>query len=361
MHSVLVVTVVHRPDDARILHRQVAALLDADVEVTVAGPWAATGATAPAGVTTLELPRAAGRARLAALRAARRLLRTHVGEHDLVLLHDPELLLALPGLRLPPVVWDVHEDLAASLVDRAWVPALLRRPLQLAVRGVERWAERRCAGLLLAEHGYADRFRRPHPVVPNVPIVPTTVEPPDDDRVLYVGRISRSRGAREMVELGRRLVGAAVVELVGPADADVEQLLADADARGEVRWYGFEPNDVALARLDGAACGLSLLHDEPNYRHSMPTKVLEYLAHGLPVITTPLPEAVRAVTPEGLGTVVPFGDVDAVEQAVRALLDDPVGRRAIGGRAHASARRDHDWAVHGPRFVEVLRTASATA
>ena len=41
----------------------------------------------------------------------------------------------------------------------------------------------------------------------------------------------------------------------------------------------------------------------------MPTKVVEYMAHGVPVITTPLPLAVELVQNADCGFVVPFGDV----------------------------------------------------
>ena len=85
----LVVTVVHRPDDARILHRQIAFLRDAGFRITYAAPWRATGVTPPDWLATRDLPRASGRERLAALLAARDLLRAEADAHDLVLLHDP--------------------------------------------------------------------------------------------------------------------------------------------------------------------------------------------------------------------------------------------------------------------------------
>src|SRR5690606_16009188 len=139
--TVLVVTVVHHPDDARIRHRQIQALLEAGWRVTYAAPFADYGLTRPVGVPGLdpvELPRASGRHRLPALRAARRLLRERAPRHDVVLLHDPELLLALGGLSLDHVVWDVHEDTAAALEVRPWVPDPLRRPAAWAVRALER-------------------------------------------------------------------------------------------------------------------------------------------------------------------------------------------------------------------------------
>src|SRR5699024_4169628 len=124
---------------------------------------------------------------LRAIRAARSLLR-RIGAHaDVILFHDPDLLLAAAGLhrRLAPIVWDVHEDTAAALSMRAWVPTGFRRLLATCIRFAERWAERSCS-LLLAEHSYRERFRLPHPVVPNSVRVPAEVTiAPRADRVVY--------------------------------------------------------------------------------------------------------------------------------------------------------------------------------
>lgn len=349
---------MHRPGDARIAHRQLTALHDAGWDVTYAAPWSATGDTPADWHATVDLPRATGRRRLGALWAAWRLLRRRGREHDVVLLHDPDLLPALLCTGLRNVVWDVHEDTAAALVDRPWVPGWARGPARTLVRMLERWAERRCATLLLAEDGYRDRFRRSHPVVPNVPVVPDDVPPPGTDRVVYLGRVAASRGVHELLELGERLQGTASVELVGQADCDVRPVVEQADADGRIRWHGFVPNDRALELVRGAAFGLSLLRDEPNFRHSMPTKLLEYLANGVPVVTTPLPQATALLDRHDLGTVVPFGDVDAAEAAIRAGLADPADlrRRAEAGRT--AARSERTWTTEGPRFVALLETVA---
>lgn len=352
------VTVVHHPDDARIRHRQIASLLAAGWQVTYAAPFTSYGverAVAP-GLSGLDLPRACGRRRLRALRAARAVLAREGPRHDVVLLHDPELLLAARGVRLPRVVWDVHEDTAAALGAKPWLPGWAAPALAAAVRGVERAAERRVE-LLLAEDAYARRFAGAHPVVPNCAWVPDTVEEPRAPRAVYVGHLSRARGARELVELGRLLGDTGVaVEVVGHADAESTELLARAHAAGVVRWHGFLPLEPAMERVSGSLAGLSLLHDEPNYRHSRPTKVIEYLARGVPAITTPLPLAVEAVEASGCGLVVPFeGSAQAAAEAVRTLLADPVRGTRMGAAGHAWAREHLDWQRHAPAFVAALR------
>jgi glycosyltransferase involved in cell wall biosynthesis len=353
---VLVCTVVHHPGDARIYFRQIRALLEAGHQVTYIAPMAEPGAPQSLGpaLATITIPRAVGKRRLAALRAARGALAEHAPSADLLLVHDPELLLVLPARsRRPPTVWDVHEDTAAALTTKAWLPAFLRPVAAGGVVAAEHLAERRLH-LILAEAGYRDRFAGPHPVVLNTTYVPDAAAPPGGPRrVIYIGHLSPDRGSAELAELGRLLAPDGIaVELVGPADAAARQHI---EAAGDaVHWHGFVPNARALELADGALAGLSLLQDEANFRHSMPTKVIEYMARGLPVITTPLPLAAGLVQAAGCGFVVPFNDPAAAREAVVKLDADRGLRVAMGASGHQAALRDLGWGQAAKEFVAQL-------
>lgn len=367
MPSALVVTVVHHPDDSRIRGRQIPALLAAGWQVTYAAPFRGYEAVVdPApGLTTVDLPRAAGRRRLAAARAARSLARRAGPRHDIVLVHDPELLVALVGLRLP-LVWDVHEDPAAALAVKDWMPRPLRRSAAAGWRLAERLVERRYP-LLLAEYAYQERFRGRHPVVPNTTIVPERPAPADlrQPRAVYLGNLTTSRGAQTLVEAARLVhaesEGAVLTDVIGPArDRSTRSLLEAAVSDGVLRWHGFVPAAQALALLDGAVVGLSLLRDLPNYRPSMPTKVVEYLAHGVPVVTTPLPLAAALVEACEGGVVVPFDDSRAAADAVLGLWRDPGRAAGMGRRGHALAVGRYDWRAGAADFVAVLEQLLTT-
>ncbi len=353
---VLVCTVVHHPADARIYFRQIRALLEAGHAVTYIAPMGEQGApeSLGEGLSTVAIPRAVGTRRLGALRAARAALAEHAPSADLLLVHDPELLLVLPARsKRPPTAWDVHEDTAAALTTKAWLPPFLRPLAAGGVIAAERLAERRLH-LILAETGYNDRFAGTHPVVPNTAYVPETAAAPSGPRrVIYVGWLSPDRGSAEMAELGRLLAPHGIcVELVGQADAQAqEHIRAAGDA---VHWHGFVPNAQALALADGGLAGLSLLQDEANFRVSMPTKVIEYMARGLPVITTPLPLAVDLVQSADCGFVVPFNDPQAACEAILKLDSDPGLRVAMGARGHEAALRDLGWPEAAKAFVAQL-------
>ncbi|MEI2774439.1 MAG: glycosyltransferase [Tetrasphaera sp.] len=361
MPSILVVTIVHDPEDSRIRHRQIPALLADGWQVTYAAPFAAYDRPGPLlpGLRTVDLPRAVGRDRVPAGKAARALIAAEAPRHDLVLVHDPELLAAVTGLGLANLVWDVHEDPAAALVAKDWLPRPLRGLIGWGWRRAERVAER-SHRLLLAEYAYQERFERPHPVVPNTVLVPDLVPPPGTARVVYLGTVTMARGAREMVEVARLLAAATDaacrVEVIGAArDEESARLLEAASGQDLLTWHGFQPASVALDLLPGAVAGLSLLHDLPNYRHSRPTKIIEYFAHGVPVITTPLPVAVELVESAGAGLVVPFRDPDAAAAAIVELRADPDRAARLGAAGHAAAKAAYDWGSAGAEFTATLR------
>ena len=365
---VAVGTIVHHPADARIYHRQIRALLEAGHQVTYIAPvdWEnfSSERSSPQ-LQVIPVPRAVGRRRLGALVAARKALARHAADADLILIHDPELLLALPARRRrPPTVWDVHEDTAAALSTKPWLPRPLRPATALATRAAERGAERR-VHLILAEQGYVQRFRRPHPVVPNTTYVPETAPPPapagEGQRVVYLGHLSPDRGVAEMIDLAGLLRPHGItVELIGPADARARALIEPAQAGGLIRWAGFVPNDQAMPMVDGALAGLSLLHDEPNFRHSLPTKVVEYMARGVPVVTTPLPAAAELAIRHECGFVVPFGDARAAADAVLELAGDASLRAKMGSRGHEAARRALGWPADARAFVAQLEAWART-
>ena len=351
---ILVMTVVHHPLDTRILVRQIAALLDAGHDVTYAAPFGVLGIEPLPGVTTIDLPRSTGRKRLAAFRSARRTLKQLAKDHDVVIIHDPELLLAVAGLRDCAVVWDVHEDTAAAVSYKEWVPTKLAGITSAGVRAVERWAEGRFA-LLLAESSYAERFHRPHPVVPNSTLVDRDAPAPGPGRLVCVSTLTRARGAWDLIEVGRLLrPEGVVVDVIGTASSDMEPALREADLSGDIRWHGRLPHDQTLQRLRGATAGLSLLHDERNYRYSHPTKVFEYLAEGIPVVATPLPLVRDIVEGNQAGIIVPFRDPEAVATAALTLHRDEELRVTLGRNGRDVVQRMHNWEDDAGPFVEVI-------
>jgi glycosyltransferase involved in cell wall biosynthesis len=91
---------------------------------------------------------------------------------DIYHFHDPELLpvgLLLRLLTWRPVIYDVHEDVSASIRVREYIPTFLREPLARGYRLLENVACR-FLSVVIAEKYYADFLPRGVPIL-NYPIL----------------------------------------------------------------------------------------------------------------------------------------------------------------------------------------------
>lgn len=320
--TVLVVTTVHHPDDTRIRERLIRSLIPRfDVSYATRPP----GPTTTEQVNWLELRGSRFRRNV---RASALLIR---GDWDVAVIHDPELipLAAMARLwRRRPVVFDVHEDLVAQIEAKEWIP----RPLKPAARLTGRllfWLAERSLVLTLAEEGYSRLFRREHPTFPNYPSAMSwpPLSPRGDGSVIYVGDLQQARGIADAVEAAG-LAGLRMV-LVGSASPEaIDSYRTKARRSGcDLTYLGRLSNPEALACVSKASVGLSPLRAMPNYMYSLPTKIIEYLAVGIPVVATDLPGTRRVLAGlEGVALVEP-GDTRSLAKAMKEALEPGVRER----------------------------------
>ena len=335
--DVSVVTTGHDVADAR-LHREVAALHRAGLVVEVLG--LGDSSTGPNGA----MVRTASRAGMFR-RAARAVVWPWRASGRVLLTIDPDTVpsaLVAAWLLRKRLVSDVHEDYLALLADRSWS----HRPMGPAIRSLTRAVVRLSghADLTVVADDHVppaatmccDRL-----VVRNLPdltMLPEASGAGDGQtplRAVYIGDLRRSRGGRDAVE-AVALAPGWQLDLVGPAPTEeaawLEQRLRRPDVAGRVRWHGRQPPEQAWQVAKGAHVGMTLLADTPAFREAVPTKVYEYLACGLAVVTSPLPRVVELVTGAGAGWVV-----DGAEAAGRLLRDLAADRPLLDERMRAAA------------------------
>lgn len=318
----LVLSTVHQAEDPRIRWRTVAALaVDRPVRYASKGP-------SPSDTSDHEWVELRGGRVERMWHALRQAWRGDVG---VVSLHDPELLplgLLIRVMRRAPVVFDVHEDIPAQIGTKQRVPRMFRPMLARVAAFMLRVAER-SAEITLAEPNYRHLFRHDHPVLPNYPDLDALPDPMDaDGSVVYVGDVTEARGALLAIEAVAGLDEVSCLRLVGRCEPRLAaRLQALATERGvELHLPGFLPHPEAMRLVAAASVGLSPLSDIPNYRRSLPTKTLEYLATGVPVVASDLEGTASVLSGLDGVTLVPPGDVTAWRDAIVAVLRDPTVR-----------------------------------
>jgi glycosyltransferase involved in cell wall biosynthesis len=248
--------------------------------------------------------------------------------------HDAAML--LPGaigawMTGAALVYDSHE-LATGVPyrERAWA---------WFVGALERAIVPRCAGVITVSDGIAQRLAQRY----RLPTVPTVVRNvsalaaggegglrrrlrlgPDVPLVLHQGAPAPDRGCDVLVDAVSRLAGVALVFLGDPEPGYGERLSAEILRRGVADRITSLPSvalDELLAQTAEADVGVTLLQDTcENHRLALPNKLFEYIAAGVPVVASALPETQRLIETHGVGWCSPPEDPDALAQVIAQAL-----------------------------------------
>jgi polysaccharide biosynthesis protein PslH len=92
----------------------------------------------------------------------------------------------------------------------------------------------------------------------------------------------------------------------------------------------------------------------------MRVKVLQGMAFGRAVVTTPLGAEGLVPWVEGEAPCAVADGPDGVAEAVACLLADEPARRAMGARARAYVARHHSWEAYGARLEDIYRRVLGT-
>jgi glycosyltransferase involved in cell wall biosynthesis len=204
--------------------------------------------------------------------------------------------------------------------------------------------EVRCPLVLLGNGVEAAHFATPAPEPADLAALPRP-------RLGYVGLLSHFLDFDALEALRRNLRGGSLV-LIGPGSPATDGAVAALAAREGVAVLGPRPYESLPAYLQHLDVGLIPFRAaDPFVQGINPNKVYQYLAAGLPVVTTPVLDLAEH-RPDLAFAANPAGMVAAV-QAVLAAPADPVRRRALAAA--------HDWDALAARLVQTLESRLGAA
>ncbi len=363
---------VHVASDRRIYHAQACSLARAGFRVTlIARQDVSPAETCGVRIIHLDPPRTRLHRLLGSTGVMRLALRAR---GDLYVLHDPELLpvgMLIKCITRRPVIFDVHEDGRAAIRGRTWLPAWLRRPASWVYHLLERLTLPWIDALILADAAYARHYQGKrtltvlnYPAASNAALFDTYQPAPRSRPALvYVGAITCLRGLMEMLELVVRLRPAhpdILLRLIGPVGEEHERRRAQRyiqqhDLGPNLQWTGRVPHTEAHHWVLESDVALALLHPDPNYVNSLPTKMFEYMMMGRPVVVSDFPLWRAIVDQAACGYTVDPLDAAAVAEAVDRLLGDPALRQRMGATGRQAVLAEYSWEREAERLEALCR------
>ena len=284
---------------------------------------------------------------------------------DIYQFHDPELLYA--GLRLKNknkrVVFDSHEDAVGTIL----VAPYLKPPISIIISKLydcfEKFTCKKIDGVIGATPAIEKLFLKVSKKVININNYPILSESEVNlswdnklNEVCYVGSIAATRGVREVVKSFDYVSSGARLNLVGNfAYEAIEAEVKDMSAFDKVNEYGYVNRSEVQKVLMRSIAGIVTSHPIPTYIESLPIKMFEYMAAGIPFIISDFPYWRKLM--EGYHCCIFVNPLDAKEiaQAIDFFVNNQDEAKKMGEKGKILVYEKYDWKYESEKLLSFYR------
>ena len=364
--KVVHMTSVHNPFDGRIFHKECKSLVQAGFDVTLIAPNNRNEIVEEIKIKGVE--KAKSRFQRIFRTTWQVFNRARREKADIYHFHDPELIPV--GIMLKRlgnhVIYDNHEDLPLQIQQKTWIPAILRKVLKFVVMLAERIAGNSLDKVIVVDDNMGQNYpAQKTEIIANYPLLSEIQNEeaiPYQDRennIIYTGSISKPRGIIETLLALEKLPKKLEFQFILAGDfaypamhEEVRQMKGwdFVDFRGRVS------KTEVFKIMQNAKIGMSLFHPVPQYmEHVIGTKILEFMAFGIPTICPDYPKWRKFYEPlECVKFVNPL-DVDEIAETICWLFENPEKAKELGKHGQEATRSKYNWNNEALKLVNLYK------
>lgn len=358
--KVVHITTVHPPFDQRIFYRECISLVKAGHDVTLLVRHSGNDVIHD-GVRIVSLgQQVQNKSRLRVASRVQSIILALIEavriKADVCHIHDPELLFILPFLKLltrSRVVYDSHEDTIGFMLQKQYLPVVLRKLMAKIMKMLEWSAAHIADAVITADSGVEERFRRmgANPVTlynfPRLDFFPLVNQVEKKYDIVYHGSIPRYH-MEVCFAIDEVLVrkGRAAKWLFMGSYGDLNWMKNYVTEKGIKSRFEFRGcilhNEIA-GEVRSARLGIIPLPDLPKFQYNIPTKLFEFMALEMPVVMSDLPPSRPFVKECECAVMVRPDDYEAYAYEIIRLLDDEDRCKRMGRKGRLKVEALFNW------------------
>ncbi|MFA5386569.1 MAG: glycosyltransferase family 4 protein [Candidatus Paceibacterota bacterium] len=352
MKKICILTSVHSALDIRIFHKEAKTLANADYSVVLIAQH--NKEEIISGIKIIPLSRPKNRFCRIFFLTKKVYGLALEQKADIYHFHDPEFLpwaVKLKRKTGAKIIYDVHENVPKQILSKYWIPNILKGFIALLVNVLEKFYARKMDRIIVATENISERFpREKTEVIRNFPDFSkiNNILPIDYNKklpiVLYQGGIVEIRGIRQIVAAAGTLKEKIELWLIGsfsPANFRKEILTKKTEAY--IKYKGYLPFEKMCRFLKRADIGLVLFLPEPNHIESLPNKIFEYMAAGIPVIASNFPLWKNIIEENKCGICVNPLEPKEIVKAIEYLIKYPEKAKEMGKNGKKAVLEKYNW------------------
>jgi glycosyltransferase involved in cell wall biosynthesis len=280
---------------------------------------------------------------------------------DLYHLHDPELIPI--GLKLKQmgrqVVFDSHEDVPKQMLTKPYLNYPMLRIISTIFGLYENYACHKLDGVIAATPFIRDKFLKINQNTIDINNFPLLDELSSDiswsqkrNEICYVGGLSRIRGILEIVQAMSHTQSYVRLNLCGRfLEPEFEDICKKLSGWQKINALGFLGRQGVSEVLERSMAGLVTLHPTINYLDSLPVKMFEYMAAGIPVIASDFPLWREIIAGNDCGLLVDPLNSQAIADAIDYLIQNPKEAERLGGNGRKAVLEKYNWPIEEKKLL----------
>lgn len=282
---------------------------------------------------------------------------------DIYHFHDPELLRIAKKLLKTnaKVIYDAHEDLPRQILNKTYIPKILRKTISKFVENYENKISKKLSGIIVATPHIRDRFLKINKNTIDINNFPKLEDinfyADWDNRefdLAYIGGIFKTRGIMETLEA---IEGTNISLILAGnfSPAELEKECKQHPAWKNVDYRGFVDRKEVNEILSRVKAGMVILEATPSYIVSLPVKMFEYMAAGLPVIASDFPLWKTIVQKNNCGICIGQTKPKEIKENITNLLSDKETLKIMGKNGRKAVETEFNWQSQEEKLIEFYK------
>ncbi len=281
---------------------------------------------------------------------------------DVYHFHDPELLQICSELvkHKKKVIYDSHEDFPNQLMNKPYIPFFLRNIISKVLERYERKVVSKIAGIITVTPEIKNRFLESNDNVIEVRNFPVIKEfemgkldwTKKEDVVCYVGAISEIRGIANMVDAMQYTTDIKLLLGGNFESSNLRDGVIKSEGWRNVKELGYLSRDNVNKILQSAVAGLVVLKPTVSYLKSIPVKMFEYMAAGIPVIASDFEYWHDLIDETNCALFVDPNRPEEIGKAIQMLVNDKKLAKEMGMRGKAAIIDKFNWSLEEKKLLK---------
>lgn len=277
--------------------------------------------------------------------------------------YNPEILPILPVVKLykgGKIIYDIHENFKELIEEeKLWLPKCIRKTAARFYQFTEKIVFNFIDLIWYPVPDIGDHYIQYSKIkrvfIRNVPRLEQFRMDEENsslkNRLIYIGLIDYYRGIPEIIKAFSQFVEIKTdysLFLVGPiGNLDfklyIEKLVEDLNISDKVKILNRIPHEEIPALIAQSKVGLILYPPTQNWKKSLPNKLFEYMAMGIPVIASNFKNYIDIIERNRCGVCIDPLNISSIKMAMLNLTEFEKERKLMGKRGKKIIEKKYNW------------------